>query len=301
MKYYLIILLSIIFFVGCLNTENDVSVMSFYIKKRDNLEGINSWENRKPILNTLLKQKKPDIIGFQDIDKNQLVALSYDLHDYKYIGDANNSDFNPTIFNPVFFVKEKFDLISWSQFWLSENPDILGSKGWGSDISSAVTWVQLKNKETGHIFYVFNTLFSSDAQKARNESAKLLVKKINTIVGEAPVIITCSLSDTPESKPYRIITSGYKNYVSLWDSEKIAIIKNERMIVTYNGYNDETNLVEDYIFVNGYLNVEKYNNYKIKRKDIFISNHYPVMAYLTFNTSIRERDENKNFQDIDSE
>ena len=65
-------------------------------------------------------------------------------------------------------------------FWLSETPDKPGF-GWDAVCNRTVTWIKLKDKITKKTFYVFDTHFDHRGNKAREESAKLILKSIKEI------------------------------------------------------------------------------------------------------------------------
>jgi endonuclease/exonuclease/phosphatase family metal-dependent hydrolase len=289
-QYRILFTIFILAVTACTNSNKDLSVMSFHIKQRSLVDGVNSWENRKPLVLWLLKDKEPDIIGFQVVDKNQLVNLLFDLPQYRYVGDGSNGELDPGPFNPIFFKKDEFDLIAKSQFWLSENPELQGSKGWDSDESNIVSWVKLRNRNSGHIFFVFNTCFSELSSESRLKSAKLILQKINMIADNAPVIVTGTINETPQDSAYHILTGNYEKHFPLWDSETIAEITPDEPTYTYNAFSESTQLKRDYILVNGYLNVNEFMFFPSKKGKVFISNHYPIMVNLTFNSQIESKD-----------
>ena len=280
---YIILILAII--TGCTYADDEMTIMSFNIKHREKNEGVNRWENRRPIVSWFLNDISPDIIGLQSLDKNQLVGLEYALSEYKYVGAENVEGAGIGIYNPIFYKANEFDLISKSQFWLSETPDSVGSKGWGSQNTCTVTWGKFRNRDSGHIFYLFNTEFPSDNQEARIESAKLLLQKVKLIADNAPVIITGSIFSESKDSCYQILTGSYIDHYPFSDAENIATKKITNYNATYNAYSQDVKLKYDYIFVNEYFSVYDYSIYPVKKDNIFISDHYPLMATLIFNSN----------------
>ena len=46
----------------------------------------------------------------------------------------------------VFYRKERFEKLDGGHFWLSETPDVPGSKGWDAALPRVATWVRLKDR-----------------------------------------------------------------------------------------------------------------------------------------------------------
>ena len=264
--------------------------MSFNIRYDNPRDGINSWDNRKDLIFPFLKEHKPDIIGFQEVLKNQYEQLQYELDDYNFVGAGREDGNSEGEFVPIFYLKEKYELLASSHFWLSENPEIIGSKSWGAALPRIVTWLQLKDQQNGYIFYVFNTHFSHVSSYARNKSALLLLNKIKTIAGEAPVILTGDFNAQPSEQMYTTLTENWTGYYPMWDSRNLSVPKANVNFQTFNGFKPETtDIVIDHIFVNGFFDVSAFTTFQIRKEDMFISDHYPLMAELSFRLQKRTK------------
>lgn len=277
---------SFLFF--CSEKDREFKVMSFNIRYDNPADGINSWTNRQTIAYEFIHEQEPDIIGFQEVLKHQLDQLQSELSDYHFVGAGREDGKEKGEFVPVFYLKEKYELLASSHFWLSETPEVAGSKSWGAVLPRIVTWLQLKDRQNGYIFYVFNTHFSHVSAYARNESAILLINKIKTIAGEAPVVQTGDFNAEPDERMYSTITDNWKNYYQLWDSRLLPVNKKEQKLQTFNGFNPNTpELIIDHIFVNGFFNVNSFTTHRIIKDGVYISDHYPISAKLTFRLNRR--------------
>ena len=277
-------------FQSCSDSDKSMSVMSFNIRYDNPGDGANAWSNRKALVASFLNEKRPDIIGFQEALKHQVDDLNNALSDYDYIGVGRDDGKESGEFGPVFFLKEKFELVASSHFWLSETPDITGSKSWGAALPRIVTWLQLKNKQNGYTFYVFNTHFSHVSIYARNESTILLLNKIKTIAGNAPVVLTGDFNAPPKEKMYRTMTNNWNGYLQLWDSRRLTPDYEEALQPTFNGFkHDNPPVIIDHIFVNGYFDVNNITTHHIIENDVFISDHFPVCVELSFRLNVRDK------------
>ncbi len=270
-------------FSSCTQNENELKVMSFNIRYDNPDDGINAWAKRQSMVFSFLNDQQPDIIGFQEVLKHQFVQLQKELTDYNYVGAGRDDGKDKGEFVPVFYRKEKYELLASSHFWLSETPEITGSKSWGAVLPRIVTWLQLKDRQKGYIFYVFNTHFSHVSSYARNKSALLLLNKIKTIAGEAPVVLTGDFNAQPSERMYSTMCDHWEGYLPMWDSRYLPVRKTEQSFQTFNGYNPETpEVIIDHIFVNGFFDVTTFRTFQLMENGMYISDHYPIMAELTF-------------------
>ena len=82
----------------------------------------------------------------------------------------------------IYYNADRFELLDSGTFWLSSTPDVEGSVA--TDWHSAAlfprvcTWVILKDRLSGFEFAYFNSHFSYEAEALRNESAKLILSRI---------------------------------------------------------------------------------------------------------------------------
>ena len=141
------------------------------------------WSKRKQALCDLITLVNPDLFGLQEVVVNQLEYIAAQFPDYAYVGSGRDDGKSKGEFSPIFFNKVKFDLLASGTFWLSETPEVVGSKGWDAAICRVCSWVKLKSKQSGKVFFQFNTHFDHIGKQARAESAKLILRKIVELVG----------------------------------------------------------------------------------------------------------------------
>jgi endonuclease/exonuclease/phosphatase family metal-dependent hydrolase len=130
------------------------------------------------------------------------------LPDYDYVGVGRTDGATKGEYSPVFFLKEKFDVLEKGNFWLSETPDVPGSVGWDAALERIASYAKLRDKASGKIFMAVNTHFDHVGVTARRESAKLIMKKIQEIVGEQPAVVTGDFNVTEDDEAYETMTSA---------------------------------------------------------------------------------------------
>lgn len=187
-------------------SAQQLKVMTYNIRFDNPADGVNQWGNRKEMLFALVRKYSPDIIGVQEALHHQLEAIKIDQSRYDYVGVGRDDGKLKGEFSPVFYDRNKFDLVDHNTFWLSLTPTVPGSKGWDAQITRVATWVILKDKETRKKFFVLNTHFDHMGKQARIESAVLIKSQIEKLSRGLPVIVTGDFNCTRDEKPYAVMT-----------------------------------------------------------------------------------------------
>lgn len=186
------------------------NIMTFNIRYPNPDDGFNFWVHRKEMVASMVHYHDADIVGVQEAFRSQLDDLSKLMPGYEWFGlcrtDSTTNPSPDNEFSAIFYRKDRFERLDGNTFWLSETPDVPGKKGWDADLPRIVTWIKFKDKRTGKTFFHFNTHFDHRGQKARQESAKLVMQKIKTIAGGNPIVFTGDFNARPTDDPIRILT-----------------------------------------------------------------------------------------------
>jgi len=185
-----------------------VKVMTYNIRLDHASDGINQWPNRKTKVFDLIRKYDPDIFGVQEALPNQMEDLAQNLPAYNYIGVGRDDGKNKGEFSALFFKKEKYKLIDQNTFWLSETPEIPGSKSWDAAITRVATWGKFTDLKTSKEFVVMNTHFDHIGKEARKKSAELLISKAAQLARTLPLIITGDFNCTREEPPYSVMLAS---------------------------------------------------------------------------------------------
>ena len=259
------------------NDGEDLTVMTFNIRYNNPDDGINIWQNRKEWLTKSIRFFEADLLGAQEVTYPQLQDMESLLPQYQYVGVGREGG-NKGEFTPIFYKKDRFELLEHNTFWLSETPEKVGSKGWDAALPRIVTWAKFKDKKEDGTFYFFNTHFDHRGPTARKKSAALILEKIKSIAGENPVILTGDFNTPPGSVPYEVlIDHALKDTASMLDDEKKYGTE-----YTTNGWDieagDERKRI-DYVFYQGnQITPLKYHVLDGQRGKRFISDHFPILV-----------------------
>lgn len=282
MKRILLILLAVLPLMAVAKPKSNVRWCTFNIRliqADDTREGF-GWDIRKTHVTQYILDNDMDIIGMQEVTHPQLVYLLENLEGYDYIGVGRSDGKTKGEYTPVFYKKDKYDLLDSGNFWLSETPDVPGSKGWDAQIERVATWGKFKDKATGKIFMAVNTHFDHIGREARRQSALLIIDKIRQIVGKRPAVVTGDFNITDKDEAYTTMTT---NKFVLRDAFKISPSHGG---VTYSFHNytriEEANRNKiDFIFVTPNMDVIRTGIPK-PTNEYTISDHCPHWADLQF-------------------
>ncbi len=183
-------------------------VMTYNIRNSRAADGENKWRHRKQSLANVILKVNPDILGTQEVRLNQLNDLKKLLLGYSVFGAGRNNGKDAGEHSTIFYKRDKYELISSGNFWLSETPNVAGSKGWDADITRICSWVKLKDKQNGEEFFVFNTHFDHRGKEARVKSAALLRQMIDSLCGNLPVIVTGDFNFRPDDAGYAVMIAA---------------------------------------------------------------------------------------------
>lgn len=182
-----------------------LKIMSFNIRNSKLDEGANSWQNRKDILFSLIKNSDPDIIGMQEVTAEQRSELEEHFSNYATYGRGRSADGGDE--ETTIFVKKSIAILDRGIFWFSETPKEAGSRYEGEGLPRICTWVKLKRG--GHVFFVYNVHLSTESW-ATEKSAKFLVEKISEISASNPAFLLGDFNQGETSKTIKtLVDAGF--------------------------------------------------------------------------------------------
>lgn len=179
-------------------------VMSFNIRYGTAKDGENHWDKRREFLVETVREFQPDLLGTQETLGFQRDYLAEKLDGYRAIGVGRDDGKETGEMTAVLFRTSRFELLDHGHFWLSETPDVPGSKAWDAAITRMVTWLKLRDRQAPGQpeLYFYNTHFDHIGKEARAQSAALLRKRIEELPGHPPVIVTGDFNEGEGSRPY---------------------------------------------------------------------------------------------------
>jgi len=285
--------------------SQDLRVASYnirYASSADYNHG-DGWNQRKDVLCSFLGYEDFDVFGAQEVTWPQLQDMLSALSQYGYVGVGRDDGDRGGEFCPVFYNKERFELLDSGTFWLSETPD-KPAKGWDAACVRICTWAHLLDSQSKKDVWFFNTHLDHIGVVAREEGAKLILSKIRSIAGEGVKAVVTGDFNVDQSNPV------YSTVISDGLLKDCAVCADKKFIPSGTisdwkvGNYTESHI--DHIFVSSgnadvrkfavltfhYWNSETIEQSKlgdfpsevqsVKRSVHTTSDHYPIAAEISF-------------------
>ncbi len=255
-----------------------LTVATYNLRYANNNDSGNLWKDRAPVVAELIRFHDFDIFGTQEALKNQLDDISNTLPYYNRYGLGRDDGGEKGEHSAIFYKASEFILLNKGDFWLSQTPE-KPSLGWDATCCKRIcSWVYLQHKTSGKKFYFFNAHFDHQGVVARQESSKLILKKIQEIAGATPVIFTGDLNGSHTSDWYKTIaTSGLLS--DTYNHVKHPYANNS----SFNAFGASVKGMEiiDHIFTTKQFTVQKWGILTDTYHGKYPSDHFPVMADVT--------------------
>jgi len=172
---------------------------------------VGDWNRRKEPLSKAVAALNADVVAFQEMESFSRsnnggpINLTLDWlreqrpeFDAAAVGDPR--EFPST--QPIFYRREKLDLLDQGWFFFSETPDRIYSRTFNGSFPAFASWAQFKDRGSDKSFRVVNVHFDYASSSNRQLSAELVVLRIARwlllkenvfVVGD----INAGLSSTP--------------------------------------------------------------------------------------------------------
>lgn len=188
-------------------------------------------------------------------------------------------------YSAIFYRPDRVELLETETFWLSETPEVPGSRSWDAAIQRIVTWGKFRHRESGREFFHFNTHFDHVGEQSRRQSARLLLERMAEVAGDAPVVLTGDLNATPDSAAYRILTGAASASGSVFCLHDAALAgaggEPEGTFSSFDTSREPGPRI-DYVMVAQGIVVESFASIVSVRDQRYPSDHLPLTATLAF-------------------
>lgn len=263
------------------NPNEKLNVVSYNIRYDNPSDGENKWANRKDYAADFFKFYEVDVCGAQEVLHNQLTDLLERLPDYGYIGVGREDGKTKGEYAPIFYRKDRFSVVESGNFWLAEDMDAVGKKGWDAACERVATWGIFKNKVTGKEFFMLNTHLDHVGKVARHEGASLVLEQAGKLSKGLPVIITGDFNATVDSDPVQVLVNK-KDPRHVVDTRPVAEVRYGPEWTFHNFGRipvERRNLI-DYIFIKGSIKVIRHGVLADTKNELYLSDHCPILSTL---------------------
>ena len=266
-----------------------IRVMSFNIRYGTAKDGENAWPHRREMVFDIIREHQPDIVGMQEVLNGQRAELLRALPEYESLGTGRFDGMLRGEFSPIVYRQDRLEVLEHGQFWLSDTPDVPGSKSWGNAITRICTWARMRDRATGQSFYFYNTHLDHRSPPSQQRSAELIAQRIATHEHkDDPLILTGDFNANEDTSTIRFLkgeierafetTTDPPPSPNLRDTFRV-LHPDATNVGTFNGFRGESCRGKiDYVFVCANVQVVSAAIVHDNTNGRYPSDHFPVTA-----------------------
>lgn len=258
--------------------------------------GERPWADRRPLLTTQLSYEtsnRPEsLLCMQEVLRQQLVdVLGGTEGTWAHVGVGRDDGRDGGEFSPILYRPDTWELDANRTYWLSETPDVPGSKGWDAAYPRVVTAARLRHRQTGGRVVLLCTHFDHMGQVARERSADMIVdlagewESDDGGASKSPVFVAGDLNSDDQNQAYKTLATAMRDSRDLVPEQRLHGNTNTYTAFTALLTWDDKRL--DHVFVKdpsvGGLRFDGYSVLSNRFDDgIFISDHREFLFFFLF-------------------
>lgn len=191
--------------------ESQAKVICFNIRYENNLDGDHVWSNRREAILRMIDTESPEFLGIQEGLEPQVEFLDSMLVNYTYVGVGRDDGKTQGEYAAIFYDSTRVIKLADGNFWLCPTSD-QPALGWDAVCVRIASWGQfaLKSKPT-ESFFVVNTHFDHIGVEARTRSGELIIHTVDSIGGDAPMILMGDFNCTTDDQSLAPILAKMSN------------------------------------------------------------------------------------------
>lgn len=250
-----------------------MKIVTFNLRTDTSHDGENRWQFRKGLVLDRISAEMPDVIGFQETTVQMSDFLKKYLPEYHFVGCGRNSDYTGEN-NMIGYRRDRFELMFLETFWLSETPDVPGSRYANqSDCPRVCTHAILRPLSGGSMFHAYNTHLDHVSDEARVLGATAIMRHIREDLQKQPlpVTLTGDMNAYPDSGAIQTF---------LTDDTVHLTNQTPDFPSSYHGYGTVTAPQIDYIFTEGFTAAAEPEAWGMTEYGKYLSDHNALCAYI---------------------
>lgn len=249
-------------------------VMTFNLRVDTPNDGINQFIKRTDRVLEAIRAEAPDIIGFQEATDSMRDFLRKNLPEYAILGGGRTKCYDGEGI-PVAYKEDMFELIEFQTKWLSDTPDVPGSRVQELDQSKyprIYELVKLRRISDNKIIALVNTHTDHTGVQTRVWESERLIKVMKEISADA-IILTGDMNERPDGEAIKMLTA---------DPELKLIEASACVEGTFHNFGRRLPAWKiDYVF-STIPCMESHAVEDVPVNGVYISDHQPVVADLYF-------------------
>lgn len=166
------------------------------LNKAEGSWSVGDWERRKGPLDAAVKAIDADIIAFQEMesfagsdDDSLNLARRWLLErnpGYVAAAIGHWQDFPST--QPIFYRRDRFDLVDQGWFFFSETPDVIYSRTFNGSYPAFASWAAFRDREGDAVFRVVNVHLDYSSGENRRRSTDLIAERIGPWIASGETV-----------------------------------------------------------------------------------------------------------------
>lgn len=259
--------------------DEPIDVMSFNVRYDNPGDSLNNWRFRKDRVANAIRFYDAEIVGTQEVLHGQLLDLQQRLPEYGVVGVGREDGKEKGEYSALWYKKDRFEVMDSGNFWLSETPEVAGSKGWDGDCERIAAWVRLKDKATGKVILALNTHLDHVGEVARREGVALVLDRAEALGEGARIVVTGDFNAGPESEVIRQVTDTAQPK-HLTDARMVSpiVYGPDWTFHDFGRWPQEKRERIDYVFLGEGWKVTRYGVLAELDNEGYLSDHNPVLV-----------------------
>lgn len=152
-----------------------VRVVTFNVRNSRGRDGFNHWLFRRRAALRAIDPSTSDVIALQEARLNQFLYFRLRLWRFRAYSRARDDGRWRGEQCPLFIRRSRFVLRARSTRWLSDTPDVPGSRHWGNAFPRIATVIEVEDRTSHKLFGILNTHLDEKSEPVRTKSTQLIV------------------------------------------------------------------------------------------------------------------------------
>ena len=239
-----------------------MKIVTFNLRMENPADGVHRFALRKEAIVERIRREAPDILGFQEALPHMYDFLRENLPEYTLVGHGRSERYQGEA-NPIAFRTARFALKNYCTRWLSDTPEVPGSRFGGDQSICPRIFVtaELYDRQTEAVFRVVNSHLDHEGSDARRRALALIADRLRD---EMPTVLMGDFNCPPADAALEPLRGRF-----LDRSGEIPLTFHG-----FEGFYDWENGKIDYIFTTPHFRKERCGVWK--NEGVCLSDHYPV-------------------------
>lgn len=192
-----------------------IRVATFNIRNGIADDGTDSWQFRRHLVVRAIRSVRAEVLGLQEVYWHQRDFLRAEMPEYEQFGEHRDGGRDEEA-SLILYRHEHISLLEGGNVWLSEAPDVPGSRSWGTGHARMASWARLKVRSEGARLALVNCHLDHRSATARLHAASALGGLCDRLGTVDPTVIVGDFNCEPGSDPYLRLTGAH----ALRDAER---------------------------------------------------------------------------------